>query len=155
MVNAVEQCLDGVGKWRRIKAQQHFDWLGQLDEFDLVDDIVHALVEPMGVCRGRNSIFGVGKYHVAQEHRCHELTVREAAGRIPCLAVGLLAHRAFWRADDPRPGTHRPIGAPYRNLANAGVGLIKNQLHIGIIGQRRLANGAVHLVHFARNAHVA
>ena len=49
MVNAVEQRLDGIGKWRRIKAQKHFDRLGQLDELDLVDDIAHALIGPIGV----------------------------------------------------------------------------------------------------------
>ena len=49
MVNAVEQRLDGIGKWRRIKAQKHFDQLGQLDELNLVDDIVRTLVEPIGV----------------------------------------------------------------------------------------------------------
>ena len=50
---------------------------------------------------------------------------------------------------------HRPIGTPDCNLTDVGIGLVKNQLHVGIVGQRYLVNGTVHLIDLTRNAHVA
>ena len=50
---------------------------------------------------------------------------------------------------------HRPIGVPDRNLADARIGLVKNQLHVGIVGQRFLVNGPVRFIDLTRNAHVA
>ena len=155
MVNAVEQRLDSIGERCRVKAQKHLDRLGQLYELDLVDNVLHVRIETVDARRVRNSAFGVGKYHVAQEHRRHELAVRKGAGRIPCLVIGLLAHGAFGRADDSRPGAHRPIGTPDCNLTDVGIGLVKNQLHVGIVGQRYFVNGTVHLIDLTRNAHVA
>ncbi|RGX77900.1 hypothetical protein DXA64_08765 [Collinsella sp. OF03-4AA] len=69
--------------------------------------------------------------------------------------IGLLAHGTFGRAVDSCLGTHGAVAVPHRNLANAGVGLVKDQLHVGPIRQWHLANGTVHLVYLARNAHVA
>lgn len=155
MVNAVEQRLDSVRQRCRVKAQKHLDRLGQLYELDLVDNVLHTLVESVGVRRVRNGIFGVSEYHVAQEHRCHELTVRKRAGRIPCLVIGLFAHGTFGRAGSLRTRTHCTVGFPYHNLTNTGIRLVKDQLHVGIVGQRSLANGAVHLVHLTQNAYVA
>ena len=155
MVNAVKQRLDSIRERCRVKAQKHLDRLGQLYELDLVDNVLHTLVESVGVRRARNGIFGVSEYHVAQEHRCHELTVRKGAGRIPCLVIGLFAHGAFGRADGSRARAHCAVGSPNHNLTNTGVRLVKDQFHVGIVGQRSLANGAVHLVHLARNAYVA
>ena len=80
MVNAVKQRLDSIRERCRVKAQKHLDRLGQLYELDLVDNILHTLVQSAGVRRARNGIFGVSEYHVAQEHRCHELAVRKGAG---------------------------------------------------------------------------
>ena len=155
MVNAVKQRLDSIGERCRVKAQKHLDRLGQLYELDLVDNVLHTLVESAGVRRVHNSAFGVGKYHVAQEHRGHELAVRKGAGRIPCLVVGLLAHGAFGRAGSLRTRAHCTVGFPYHNLTNTGIRLVKDQFHVGIVGQRSLADGAVHLVHLTRNAYVA
>ena len=143
MVNTVKQRLDSIGERCRVKAQKHLDRLGQLYELDLVDNVLHTLVESAGVRRVHNSAFGVGKYHVAQEHR------------IPCLVVGLLAHGAFGRAGSLRTRAHCTVGFPYHNLTNTGIRLVKDQFHVGIVGQRSLADGAVHLVHLTRNAYVA
>ena len=57
MVNAVEQRLDSVRERCRVKAQKHLDRLGQLYELDLVDNVLHTLVESVGVRRARNGIF--------------------------------------------------------------------------------------------------
>lgn len=155
MVNAVKQRLDSIGERCRVKAQKHLDRLGQLYELDLVDNVLHVRIETVDARRARNGIFGVSEYHVAQEHRCHELAVRKGAGRIPCLVIGLFAHGTFGRADGSRARAHRAVCSPHHNLTNTGVRLVKDQFHVGIVGQRSLANGAVHLVHLTRNAYVA
>ena len=80
MVNAVEQCFDSIGQWRGVKAQQYFNRLGEFYKLDLVDGIFHALVEAVSVRRACDSVFGIGEYHVAQEHRGHKLAVAKAAG---------------------------------------------------------------------------
>ena len=155
MVNTVKQRLDSIGERRRVKAQKHLDRLGQLYEFDLVDNVLHVCIETVDARRVRNSAFGVGKYHVAQEHRGHKLAVRKGAGRIPCLEVGLLAHGAFGRAGSSRTRAHCSVGLPHHNLANTGIGLVKDQLHVGVLGQRCFPNRAVNLINLARHAHVA
>ena len=126
MVNAVKQRLDSIGERCRVKAQKHLDRLGQLYELDLVDNVLHIRIETVDARRVRNSAFGVDKYHVAQEHRCHELAVRKGAGRIPCLVVGLLAHGAFGRAGSLRTRAHCTVGFPYHNLTNTGIRLVKD-----------------------------
>ena len=126
MVNAVEQRLDSIGERCRVKAQKHLDRLGQLYELDLVDNVLHVRIETVDARRVRNSAFGVGKYHVAQEHRRHELAVRKGAGRIPCLVIGLLAHGAFGRADGSRARAHCTADFPYHNLTNTGIRLVKD-----------------------------
>ena len=79
MVNAVEQCFDGIGQRCGVKTQQHFNRLGEFYKFDLVDGIFHAVVEAVSVRRVCDSVFGIGEYHVTQEHRGHELAVAKAA----------------------------------------------------------------------------
>lgn len=56
---------------------------------------------------------------------------------------------------EPTVRAHCTAGFPYHNLTNTGIRLVKDQFHVGIVGQRSLANGAVYLVHLTRNAHVA
>ena len=154
MVNAIEQRLDGIGERCRVKAQKHLDRLGQLFELDLVGNVLHVRIETVDARRVRNSAFGVGKYYVAQEHRGHELAVRKGAGRIPCLVVGLLAHGAFGRAGSSRTGVHYTVGFPHHNLANTGIGLVKKQLHVGVLRQWHFPNRTVNLIDLARHAHV-
>ena len=155
MVNTVKQRLDSIGERCRVKAQKHLGRLGQLYEFDLVDNVLHACIEAVDARRVRNSAFGVGKYHVAQEHRGHELAERKGAGRIPCLVVGLLAHGAFGRAGSSRTHAHCTVSFPHHNLANTGIGLVKDQLHVRVLGQRYFPNRTINLINLARHAHVA
>ena len=69
--------------------------------------------------------------------------------------IGLLAHGAFGRADGSRARAHCTAGFPYHNLTNTGIRLVKNQFHVGIVGQRYFVNGTVHLIDLTRNAYVA
>ena len=146
MVNAVEQRLDSIGERCRVKAQKHLDRLGQLYEFDLVGGVFYTLIELVGRYRVRKSVVGVGKYHVAQEHRGHKLAIRESTARIPCLVVGLLTHGPFGRAGRSRASAHCTVGSPHQNLANTGIGLVKDQFHVGVLGQWHFLNRAVNLI---------